>query len=75
MSKTLKKLNLVDSADEEEPENPVGNEQRANKSKPNSSFELSINKNYADRYNNWREKEELQKCNFHPFLFRQNFFS
>jgi hypothetical protein len=24
--------------------------------------ELTINKNYADRYNNWREKEELQKC-------------
>lgn len=23
---------------------------------------LSINKNYADRYNQWRQKEELQKC-------------
>ncbi len=29
--------------------------------------EFSINKNYADRYNNWREKEELQKCIFDKF--------
>jgi hypothetical protein len=31
--------------------------------------ELTINKNYADRYNNWREKEELQKCILILFYF------
>ena len=24
---------------------------------------IKINKNYADRYENWRSKEEFQKCN------------
>lgn len=23
---------------------------------------LKINNNYAERYDNWRQKEELQKC-------------
>lgn len=28
---------------------------------------LSINKKYAERYDNWRNKEELQKCNLEFF--------
>lgn len=24
--------------------------------------QLAVNKNYAERYNNWRGKEEMQKC-------------
>ena len=26
--------------------------------------QLAVNKNYADRYNDWRGKEEMQKCRF-----------
>ena len=28
----------------------------------NFSGDFGINKNYAERYNNWRGKEEMQKC-------------
>ena len=29
--------------------------------------QLAVNKNYADRYNNWRGKEEMQKCKSEHF--------
>ncbi len=29
----------------------------------------SINKRYAERYDNWRNKEELQKCNLDFWIF------
>ena len=33
-------------------------------SKKSKISDLNINKNYAQRYDAWRSKEELQKCNF-----------
>lgn len=27
-----------------------------------SNVELKVNKDYANKYSTWREKEELQKC-------------
>lgn len=32
-----------------------------------SEIKLSINNDYAKRYNTWREKEELQKREFYHF--------
>lgn len=29
-----------------------------------SDEELKINKDYAKNYNNWRQKEELNKCKY-----------
>ena len=29
-----------------------------------NNFGIAINTQYADRYNNWRGKEEMQKCKF-----------
>lgn len=29
---------------------------------------FKINKKYAERYENWRGKEELQKCNYDWFF-------
>ena len=29
-----------------------------------SEVKIEINKNYADHYNSWRQKEELQKSKF-----------
>lgn len=44
-----KKAKLFDdSSDDEEGKKPT----------------LAINANYAERYTNWRQKEELQKCQF-----------
>lgn len=41
-----KKIEIMNSSDEEEASENL----------------LNINKNYADRYNTWRGKEELQRC-------------
>ena len=30
-----------------------------------SEDELKINTDYANNYNNWRQKEELNKCKIH----------
>jgi hypothetical protein len=43
------KLNLLDDENEENENN-------------DEASELKINKNYAQRYDNWRSKEELQRC-------------
>ena len=34
------------------------------KDSPDDDAELKINENYAERYNQWREKEEFQKRTF-----------
>lgn len=58
--KTDKKIKLIDSdsekSDNEEPENGE------------SDFGLKINKKYAERYEAWRSKEELQKRIFWQLL-------
>lgn len=46
-----KKIEFLNSEDEEEKSENI----------------FKINKNYAEKYENWRSKEELQKCN--NFLF------
>ena len=33
-----------------------------------NKVELKINDRYADRYNTWREKEEMQKCELGKLL-------
>ena len=33
-------------------------------------IEFKINEDYANRYNKWREKEELQKCMYFVLLFQ-----
>lgn len=64
MSKTVHKNKVLFDADEEEEDNSV-------------SFKngLGINKNYADRYDKWRGKEELQRCNKKKkkYFFLKNF--
>ena len=57
------KLNLLDDENEDSEKNTeIG--------------ELTINKNYAQRYDNWRSKEELQRCKRYKFkrskLLKQN---
>ena len=38
----------------------------------NSKSLLTVNKKYADRYDNWRNKEELQKRKFYSLIFKRN---
>jgi CRISPR/Cas system CSM-associated protein Csm2 small subunit len=51
---TGKKKRLDLESDEEEEKQSTKND---------SKNSLKINENYAKRYENWRLKEELQKCN------------
>jgi len=37
------------------------------------STEFRINKEYAEKYNKWRQKEELQKCNAFSYQFYTSF--
>ena len=51
VAKKKESMSLFDEDVEENEDNCVAN-----------TGQLAVNKNYADRYNNWRGKEEMQKC-------------
>jgi len=61
MSNKNKKKVLFDEAEEEE-------EVDDNNNKKNNQNGIAINQKYADRYDTWRNKEELQKRKLIKYL-------
>lgn len=63
------KLSLGISSSESDSEEESEEVQRKSKGKGKLKEEFTINKNYADRYDNWRNLEETQKCKFTHSIF------
>jgi hypothetical protein len=60
-NKKKKLIDFNESDSDDEAKNSINTKKAKN-------IELSINKNYAQRYDTWRGKEELQKRNYTLFI-------
>jgi len=60
-NKKKKLIDFNESDSDDEAKNSINTKKAKN-------LELSINKNYAQRYDTWRGKEELQKRNYTLFI-------
>ena len=61
MKESTKKEKVLFADDDDEETNEFG----LNSKQTDSSNGLAINKKYAERYDNWRGKEEMQKCEYY----------
>ena len=60
MKESIKKEKILFADEDDEETNEFG----LNSKRGDSTNALAINKKYAERYDNWRGKEEMQKCEY-----------